>query len=110
MKYSPSIQRCEVRLPVAVCAPGKAQTQGMTEFISPRVIRFSLDRPAGVARGDAVMLFVCLPSEITAGNQVLIRARVRVMGVERHSKTDGGRFTFTATMESYDFIAKALGI
>ncbi len=82
----------------------------MTEFISPRAIGFSLDSPVAVKRGEAVMLFVCLPKEITVGNQVLIRARARVMGVERTSNTEGRRFTFTAKIESYDFITKTLGV
>lgn len=106
MKNGSPTQRYEVHLPVAVCGPGRAQAAGMTDYISKRDIRFSVDQPLGVKQGAAIMLFVCLPAEITAGGQVLIRARGQVRRVERSSKAGIERETFTATMDWYDFIEK----
>jgi hypothetical protein len=82
----------------------------MTEFISTRAIRFSLNSPIAVRRGEAVMLFVCLPKQITGGNQVLMRARSSVTGIRRSHKNDEVRFTLTATIQSFDLIAKTLGV
>ncbi len=101
-------QRYEVHLPVAVCGPGRAQAAGVTDYISKRDIRFSVDEPLAVKRGTAIMLFVRLPAQITAGNQVLIRARGLVRRVERISEAGSERQTFTATMDWYDFMTRGL--
>ena|SRR5271155_1140776 len=110
MRQASSTRRCEVRLPVALCRCGNTQAHGLTEFISSRAIRFSLNSPIAVRRGEAVMLFVCLPKQITGGDQVLIRARSSVTGIRRTRKNAGVRFTLTATIQSYDLIAKTLGV
>lgn len=104
-----SIQQCKVRLPVVVWAPGQAKAIGITKYVSLHAIRFTLDDPVAVRTGAPLVLFVCLPKEMTAGNQALIRVRARVTRIER-SNAGTERLTCTAKMESYDFIAKSLGI
>ncbi|MGA8556110.1 MAG: hypothetical protein WB630_16980 [Candidatus Acidiferrales bacterium] len=107
MKDPKSIDKCEVPLPVAVWGLGEANTNGVTKYVSARGICFSVDGRVAGGIGTALMLFVCLPQELTAGNQALIRARARVTGIRR-SKVRTDRLTITARMESYDFIAKTL--
>jgi hypothetical protein len=108
MSNGSPIQGYEVHLPVSVCASGQTQAIGTTDYISKRNIRFSLDQPFPAKQGTPVMLFVCLPAEITPGNRVLIRARGRIQRVERAPQAGTTRRTFTAKMDWYDFMGKSV--
>jgi hypothetical protein len=94
----------EVHLPIAVRAPGHALAAGVTDFMSSRDVRFRLEKPHTITRGTTVTLFVSLPPEFTTENQVLIRARGRVLNVEHTSRQGAPCSAFTAAMESYDFV------
>lgn len=96
----------EVHLPIAVRAPGHALAAGVTDFMSSRDVRFRLEKPHTITRGTTVTLFVSLPAEFTAANQVLLRARGRVLSVEHTSRLGALCSAFTAAMESYDFVGQ----
>jgi hypothetical protein len=96
----------EVHLPIAVRAPGHALTAGVTDFMSSRDVHFRLEKPHTITRGTTVTLFVSLPAEFTAANQVLLRARARVLNVEHTSRLGAPCSAFTAAMESYDFVGQ----
>jgi len=96
----------EVHLPIAVRAPGHTVAAGVTDFMSSRDVRFRLEKPHTITRGTTVTLYVSLPPELTARNQVLIRARGRVLNVEHSSRLGGDGSAFTAAMDSYDFVGQ----
>jgi hypothetical protein len=104
-----SVERSEMHLPIDLSGASENQAHGMTEFISPQAVRFSFDAPVAVRLGEAVMLRICLPSEISPGDKVFIRARARVVGVERTPRKGGHRFVYTASMTSFDFITQSIG-
>jgi hypothetical protein len=106
MKKGLPAHRYEVHLPIAVRAAGKTLAAGVTDFMSSRDVRFRLEKPQAIARGTSVTMYVRLPSEFTAENQVLIRARGRVLNVVRTSRLGARCSAFTAAMDSYDFVGQ----
>ncbi len=98
--------RYEVHLPIAVRAPGHTVAAGVTDFMSSRDVRFRLEKPHTITRGTTVTLYVSLPAEFTTENQVLIRARGRVLNVEHAARLGAYCSAFTAAMDSYDFVGK----
>jgi hypothetical protein len=106
MKKRLRTNQYEVHLPIAVRAPGHALAAGVTDFMSSRDVRFRLEKPHTITRGTTVTLFVSLPPEFTSANQVLIRARGRVLDVEQTSRLGAPCSAFTAAMESYDFVGQ----
>src|SRR5271156_5860834 len=96
----------EVHLPIAVRAPGHTHAAGVTDFMSSRAVRFRLEEPHTITRGTTVTLFVSLPPEFTSANKVVIRARGRVLNVERMSRLGAPCSAFTAAMDSYDFVRR----
>jgi hypothetical protein len=96
----------EVHLPIVVRADGESLAAGVTDFMSSRDVRFRLEQPQAITRGTSVTMYVSLPSEFTAENQVLIRARGRVLNVVRTSRLGAPCSAFTAAMDSYDFVGQ----
>jgi hypothetical protein len=94
----------EVHLPISVRADGETLSAGVTDFMSSRDVRFRLQKPHTIARGSSVTMYVSLPAEFTAANQVMLRARGRVLNVKRMSRLGAPCSTFTAAMDSYDFV------
>jgi hypothetical protein len=99
-------RRYEVHLPIAVRVPGQTPVAGVTDFMSSRDVRFRLEKPHAITRGSTVTLYVSLPPEFTVENQVLIRARGRVLHVRRTSRLGADCSAFTALMDSYEFVGK----
>jgi hypothetical protein len=106
MRKGLTTHQYEVHLPIAVRAPGHALAAGVTDFMSSRDVRFRLEKPHTITRGTTVTLFVSLPPEFTAENQIMIRARGRVLNVERTSRLGAPCSAFTAAMDSYDFVGQ----
>jgi hypothetical protein len=98
--------RYEVHLPIAVRAPGQTLMAGVTDYMSSHDVRFRLKKPHAISRGTSVTLYVSLPPEFTADNEVFIRGRGRVLNVKRTSRLGTACSAFTAAMDSYDFVGK----
>jgi hypothetical protein len=107
MRDQSAMQKHRVQLPIAVRGVDQANAQGVTNHISNHFIRFWVEKPLDVRQGAAVMLFVCLPKELTAETGVLMRARAKVLGVKQTSVRGIRRQTFTAKLDWYDFMATA---
>lgn len=96
-----------VHLPIAVCTSAHAKAEGVTHSMSTSAISFSLSEPVPARLGERIALLVRLPNGITGDNQVLVRARGKVVDLKRSSKAGVQSFTVTATMDGYDFMAKS---
>ncbi len=99
-----SNQRYDVHLHVGIHGPDQIQVDGVTDYISSHDIRFAVNEPLVMKLGTPVTLLVAVPREITAGNQVMIRAQGHVRRVESVSDSNGRRLTFTAAVKKFDFV------
>jgi len=105
-----STQRYDVHLHVEVQGPDHMQVEGVADYISNRDIRFAVNEPFVMRPGTPVTLLVSIPREITAGNQVQIRAHGHVQRVESVPDSRGRRLTFTAEVKKYDFVRQNVPI
>lgn len=97
-------QGYEVHLPVSVWTTNLSQGQGVTECMSSRDVHIAVDNSVAIELGGPVILFVNLPSEVTAGNKVQLRASGRVVCVERGPFPHGGGLNVVVAMDWYDFV------
>jgi hypothetical protein len=104
VKIQLAAQRYEVHLPVAVWAANQNHADGVTESMSSHDIRFSVDDSVRLQHGSPIMLFVSLPSELTSGKPVQLRASGQIVEIESRPVSDDGRTTLVAAMDWYDFI------
>jgi inorganic pyrophosphatase len=65
-------------------------------------VYFILDQD--VDAGTELDLTLTLPSEITRGTEVLVRAQGRVIRVDRHSDNDAKVVGVAAVIERYDIV------
>ncbi len=107
MRDQTAVHKYKVHLPIAVRGVDQANAQGVTNHLSKRFIRFWVEKPLPVLQGSAVMLFVCLPKELTTDTGLLMRARAKVLGVKQTSVGGVNRQTFTAKLDWYDFMPTA---
>jgi hypothetical protein len=106
MSYLP-IRGYQLRLPIAIRTSEHRKAEGFTDYISASRICFSLPEPLTARRGQRIAFLVRLPEKMTGGNQMLVRARGKVVAVERISGPGIQDLTsVTATMDGYDFVAK----
>jgi hypothetical protein len=103
MKNELPTHKYKVHLPVAVWAPNQGHADGVTNYMSNHDIAFSLDTSLAIELGTSIMLLVSLPSEITTGSQVHLRACGQVVRLEPNSEANTGP-TFIAAMDWYDFV------
>jgi hypothetical protein len=96
-----------VHLPIAVCTSANARAEGVTQSMSTSAVSFSLPEPVPARLGEPIAFLVRLPKVITGDNQMLVRARGKVVEVKRGPAAGGNGFTVTATMDGYDFTAKS---
>ncbi len=104
MRRRSRAEKHDVRLRVAVRGPNHTMVDGVTEYISNRDIRFAVTQPFALDLGAPLVMFVSVPSEITAGHEVFIRASGQVLSVEHSSDSGVDRMLFTAAIRKYDFI------
>jgi hypothetical protein len=93
-------RRYDVSLPIAMKFAGgteDAQRNGQTRDISTRGLYFVTQDE--IAPGTEFELSLTLPA-----GDVFIRARGRVIRIERGKGTDGPMIGVAATMESYDIV------
>ena len=98
-------RRYDLSLPIVIRVPIKRETStknGRTRDISTRGVYFILDQD--VDAGTELDLTLTLPSEITRGTEVLVRAQGRVIRVDRHSDNDAKVVGVAAVIERYDIV------
>jgi|SRR4029077_11540118 len=96
-------RRYDLSLPVAIRVP-EGQTldsqQGKTRDVSTRGLYFVVDE--NMESGSELDITLTLPAEITNGSEVLIRAKGKVVRVERRMEDGNARMGVAAVIERYD--------
>lgn len=98
-------RRYDLSLPVIirVATERRAETQkGKTRDISTRGVYFVISQD--VQAGSELDLTMTLPTEVTLGAEVLVRATGRILRVEPRSGSDEARLGVAAVIEHYDII------
>jgi hypothetical protein len=98
-------RRYDLSLPVVIRVPVDKNTDsrnGRTRDISTRGLYFTLDKD--LESGAELDITLTLPSEITRGTEVLVRAQGRVIRVEHDDQEDSKRVGVAAVIERYDII------
>lgn len=101
-------RRYDLSLPIMVRVPaqGFAETQsGKTRDISTRGLYFVIDRD--VNAGSALDIMLTLPSEMTNGDEVLVKASGKVVRVEQRIEDGSARQGVAAIIERYDIMRGA---
>ena len=92
-------QRFQLHLPLAIHVDGKA-VPGFTQDVSSRGL--FLYTEAQLAEGAAVELTFTMPSEITLGESMRVRARGRVLRAD--SSQAGPRTGVAVQLDSYEYL------
>jgi len=98
-------RRYDLSLPVIVRVPTEraVETQkGKTRDISPRGLYFVIAQD--LESGSEIDITLTLPSEITHGTDVFVRALGKVIRVERRMEDGSTRMGVAAVIERYDII------
>lgn len=97
-------RRYELSLPVIVRNPaGPQETRnGQTRDISTRGVYFTIDE--NLAPEAELDFMLTLPAEITRGTEVFIRARCKVVRVDRKQDDGRERLGVAAVIQKYDII------
>lgn len=97
-------RRYELSLPVIVRSPaGPVETRnGQTRDISTRGVYFTIEE--NVAPGAELDFMLTLPAEITHGTEVFIRARGKVVRVDKKQEDGHQRLGVAAVIQKYDII------
>jgi len=99
-------RRYDLSLPIlirAAAAPGTAETQrGKTRDISTRGLYFVIDQD--LRDGSDLDIMLTLPSEMTNGEEVLVKASGKVVRVEERMEDGSLRRGVAAVIERYDIM------
>jgi c-di-GMP-binding flagellar brake protein YcgR len=98
-------RRYDLSLPVIVRVPTEraVETQkGKTRDISPRGLYFVIAE--NLESGSEIDITLTLPSEITHGTDVFVRALGKVIRAERRMEDGSTRMGVAAVIERYDII------
>jgi c-di-GMP-binding flagellar brake protein YcgR len=98
-------RRYDLSLPVIIRVPAeKAQDsqQGKTRDISTRGLYFVIDQ--NMEAGSELDLTMTLPSEVTQGSEVFVRALGKVIRIERRMEDGNPRMGVAAVIQRYDII------
>jgi c-di-GMP-binding flagellar brake protein YcgR len=99
-------RRYDLSLPIlirAAPAPGMAETQrGKTRDISTRGLYFVIDQD--LRDGSDLDIMLTLPSEMTNGEEVLVKASGKVVRVEERLEDGSLRRGVAAVIERYDIM------
>jgi c-di-GMP-binding flagellar brake protein YcgR len=97
--------RYDLSLPVIIRMPEEEQTSsrsGKTRDISTRGLYFMLDQDLGA--GAEIDITLTLPSEVTRGSEVFIRALGKVVRVDKKPENGSSRVGVAAVIERYEII------
>ena len=100
-------RRYDLSLPVIVRVPvdKEKETQsrnGKTRDISTRGLYFTVDQDLGT--GAELDITLTLPSEVTRGSEVFIRAMGKVVRVDKQPENGSGRIGVAAVIERYEIV------
>lgn len=98
-------RRYDLSLPVNIRMPISREQRshsGQTRDISTRGVYFTLQND--LAQGAEVDFTLTLPTEITRGAEVFVRAHGRVVRVDKRSDDDHQTIGVAAVIERYDII------
>jgi hypothetical protein len=98
-------RRYDLSLPVIIRTPinkEPATRNGSTRDISTRGVYFTIEDE--LAPGSEFDITLTLPSEITRGSEVFIRAAGKVVRVDKHPSSDPSRIGVAAIIERYEII------
>jgi PilZ domain len=99
-------RRYDLSLPIlirAVAAPGTAEIQrGKTRDVSTRGLYFVIDQD--LRDGSDLDIMLTLPSEMTNGEEVLVKASGKVVRVEERLEDGSLRRGVAAVIERYDIM------
>ncbi len=98
-------RRYDLSLPVNVRVPVSREPgshSGQTRDISTRGVYFTTHKE--LAPGTEVDFTLTLPSEITRGNEVLVRAHGRIVRIDKRRDEDLETIGVAAVIERYDII------
>ncbi|MBZ5661410.1 MAG: PilZ domain-containing protein [Acidobacteriia bacterium] len=98
-------RRYDLALPVVIRVPVDKETtsrKGKTRDISTRGLYFTIDQDLGA--GAELDITLTLPSEVTRGTEVFIRAMGKVVRVDRSPENSASRVGVAAVIERYEII------
>jgi c-di-GMP-binding flagellar brake protein YcgR len=98
-------RRYDLTLPIIIRVSAEKaldSQQGKTRDISPRGLYFVIDQ--NVEAGSELHLTLTLPSEVTHGSAVFVRALGKVVRVEQRFEDGNPRMGVAAVIERYDII------
>lgn len=98
-------RRYDLSLPVIIRVPAeKTQDlqQGKTRDISTRGLYFVMDQ--NLEAGSELDLTMTLPSEVTQGSEVFVRALGKVVRIEQRMEDGNPRMGVAAVIQRYDII------
>jgi hypothetical protein len=101
-------RRYDLSLPIMVRIPaqGLAETQnGRTRDISTKGLYFVIDQD--VRAGSVLDIMLTLPSEMTNGDDVLVKATGKIVRVESRMEDGNERQGVAAVIERYDIMRSA---
>jgi hypothetical protein len=98
-------RRYDLTLPIIIRVPAERaldSQQGKTRDISTRGLYFVVDQ--NMESGSPLDITLTLPTEITHGSEVFVRAHGKVVRVERRMEDGNARMGVAAVIERYDII------
>ena len=98
-------QRYDLSLPVIIRMPVEKEIfsrNGKTRDISTRGVYFMIDRDLNP--GAEIDITLTLPSEVTRGSEVFVRAMGKVVRVEKKPENGSFRVGVAAVIERYEII------
>jgi hypothetical protein len=98
-------RRYDLTLPIIIRIPAERapdSQQGKTRDISTRGLYFVVDQ--NMESGSPLDITLTLPTEITHGSEVFVRAHGKVVRVERRMEDGSARMGIAAVIERYDII------
>lgn|SRR5690242_209904 len=100
-----SARRYDLSLPIIIRIPvdkAVGSKNGRTRDISTRGVYFTLEQ--NLEAGAELDITLTLPTEITRGTEVQVRAQGRVIRVDQQSDDEDTRVGVAAVIERYDII------
>lgn len=98
-------RRYDLSLPVIIRMPVEKETSsrtGKTRDISTRGVYFTIDQDFGA--GAELDITLTLPSEVTRGSEVFIRAMGKVVRIDKKPENGTSRVGVAAIIERYEII------
>ena len=98
-------RRYDLSLPVIIRMPVDKDTtsrSGKTRDISTRGVYFTIDQDLDT--GAELDITLTLPSEVTRGSEVFIRAMGKVIRVDKKAENGSSRVGVAAVIERYEII------